>query len=107
MTVRREARREVLLHRGIPLCIPVADGKPKVENGVVGRARRGDARREEWSRGGGREWVACKADTYLGRPGAATKNGCCIWITGWRDLDRLQWCFFDPFWVRGIPLEIA
>jgi hypothetical protein len=54
----------------------VADGELKVKNGVVRRARQGDARREAWSRGGGREWVAREADPYLGRSGAVTKNEC-------------------------------
>jgi hypothetical protein len=71
-----EVRREVLLCGGLPLHIPVADGELKVKNGVVRRARQGDTRREAWSRGGGREWVAREADPYLGRPGAVTKNEC-------------------------------
>jgi hypothetical protein len=50
--------------------------------------------------------VVREADPFLGHPGAVTKNGCHLWIIDWRDLDQLQ-CIFDPFWVMGIPLEIA
>jgi hypothetical protein len=43
-------------------------------------------------------------DVFLGHPDAATKNGCHLWIIGWRSWISYSSVFFLPILGYGHPV---